>query len=128
MLNIKKILTSIFWQNRLYTLYTNKELRKYFHCCILARKISNEASARSFWGRICEIFQIPDKFYGPPLQSLRAAMKDQASRCWLERRIFITLNMYSIVYIGTRIPGSISRNMELGWSSCVHTRAADETY
>lgn len=28
-----------------------------------------------------EIFQIPDKFYGPPQRALRPAMKDQASRC-----------------------------------------------
>lgn len=65
-----------------------------------------------------EIFRIPDKFYGTPLRSLRAAMKDQASRCWLGRRIFITLDTHSIAYI----PASISRNMEPGWSSCVHTQ------
>lgn len=88
--------------------------RKYFHRYVSARKI--RGFREEFLGE--EIFRIPDKFYGTPLRSLRAAMKDQASRCWLGRRIFITLDTHSIAYI----PASISRNMEPGWSSCVHTQ------
>lgn len=105
------------------------ELKYCWQCLVYKKKIwlgkNKPDCAKNKWmkkeeGFSGEIFQIPDKFYGPPPRSLRAAMKDQGSRCWLGRGIiFISLNTYSIVCIG------IPRDTELGWPSRVHT---DETY
>lgn len=85
-----------------------------------AREREKKRGQEEFSGEDPRHFRWSTNFTAHPSGLYERLWKIKASRCWLGRRIFIALNVCSIAYADTCLPGRVYLAAEeLGWLFCV---------